>query len=340
MGMGNRLSHSAYHGHVSWTLRFARRPQAAALLAAAGALAMLLLALRARRRSSALASGEAPRFAQLQLEPGKVFFQSPSGFSLALRDLRPILPGHLVVVPRRPVERLAELSKEETVDLFETACRVQALARPHYGATAFNWAMKDGRGAGQPVPHLHLHVVPRKAHDLPENDLVYGLLDRWTPIEGQDNLPPAIGILADDQRQPRTEEEMAAEAAGYATRAGAGAQQLPKEDVKFGRFNLKPSQVFYASSSGLSLAFVNLKPIVPGHILVISRRVVPTLGELTVEELHDLWHTVREVQALVQECHSAPCSTLGVQDGKDAGQSVPHVHVHVLPLGRAAAARL
>eukprot|EP00618_Florenciella_parvula_P028292 CAMPEP_0119487352 /NCGR_PEP_ID=MMETSP1344-20130328/13465_1 /TAXON_ID=236787 /ORGANISM="Florenciella parvula, Strain CCMP2471" /LENGTH=56 /DNA_ID=CAMNT_0007522203 /DNA_START=125 /DNA_END=295 /DNA_ORIENTATION=+ len=55
------------------------------------------------------------------------------------------------------------------------------------------------------------------------------------------------------------------------------------------------------------------------------------MAELTVEEVADLWSSVREVQKIVEGYHGAVGANLGVQDGRDAGQSVPHVHVHVLP---------
>jgi len=271
---------------------------------------------------------------ELRLGAEKVLYTSPKALSAALSDLRPVLPGHSLVVPMRYVERLEDLSEEEAVDLFETARSAQQLLRGRYGATAFNWAVKDGAAAGQAMPHLHVHVVPRKANDLPANDLVYELIDLWTPLDGQENVPPPMDLPEDDQRKARTDEDMALEASSYAKLAGDGAGQLPKEAVRFGKFSLKPSQVFFASSSGLSLATVNLKPLVPGHVLVIPRRVVPTIDELTEEEMKDLWRTVRRVQSLVQESHGACCSNLGMQDGKDAGQSVPHVHVHILPRGQ------
>ena len=44
------------------------------------------------------------------------------------------------------------------------------------------------------------------------------------------------------------------------------------------------SHLFYASPSGLSVAFVNLKPLVPGHVLVVPSRVVPRMAELSKED--------------------------------------------------------
>ena len=120
--------------------------------------------------------------------------------------------------------------------------------------------------------------------------------------------------------------------------------------LQFGRFTISPQQVFYASPTKLSAAIVNLRPIVPGHVLVISTRVVPHLSDLTQEEYVDLWTTVRKVQTMLEKKYFAAAATgdnndadaaanaaaaaafnVAVQDGRNAGQSVPHVHVHILP---------
>jgi bis(5'-adenosyl)-triphosphatase len=63
--------------------------------------------------------------------------------------------------------------------------------------------MQDGRAAGQSVPHVHVHILPRRFGDFQRNDDVY------EELENQ-NLDKAI--TADEDRKPRTMEEMAAEA--------------------------------------------------------------------------------------------------------------------------------
>eukprot|EP00960_Hanusia_phi_P057729 763643-Hanusia_phi.AAC.1 len=99
----------------------------------------------------------------------------------------------------------------------------------------------------------------------------------------------------------------------------------------FGRFFIPEEHIFYRSPSGLSAAFVNLRPIVPGHVLVVPQRVVDREKELEDEESLDLWRTVREVGHRVEEEYKASALNIAVQDGKAAGQSVPHVHFHILP---------
>ncbi|EXJ58482.1 hypothetical protein A1O7_05908 [Cladophialophora yegresii CBS 114405] len=105
--------------------------------------------------------------------------------------------------------------------------------------------------------------------------------------------------------------------------------QLPP-NLKFGPFSVT-SQVFHLSPSRLSFGLVNLKPLLPGHILVCPVRSVPRLSQLSATETADLFNTVRHVSRTLQRVYRATSFNFAVQDGVDAGQSVPHVHVHVIP---------
>jgi len=103
----------------------------------------------------------------------------------------------------------------------------------------------------------------------------------------------------------------------------------PRARVRFGPIDIPSSQVFYETSQ--TFALVNLKPVVPGHVLVCPRRVTPKFTELADDEIADLWRTVAVVQRAIERAHGTTSSTLAIQDGPLAGQTVPHVHVHVLP---------
>lgn len=90
-------------------------------------------------------------------------------------------------------------------------------------------------------------------------------------------------------------------------------------------------QAFYRSSTALSFAIVNLKPIVPGHVLVIPARPVARLADLRADELGCLMQSVQKVGNIVEKAYGAHGLTVACQDGPAAGQSVPHVHFHVIP---------
>lgn len=112
----------------------------------------------------------------------QVFLTTPHSFALV--NLKPLLPGHVLVCPRQPHRRLTELTAPELTDLFQAVQRVQRMLAWHYFASqqsdasinnsnnntpaarspeagAFNIAIQDGVEAGQTVSHLHVHVIPR-----------------------------------------------------------------------------------------------------------------------------------------------------------------------------------
>lgn len=97
----------------------------------------------------------------------------------------------------------------------------------------------------------------------------------------------------------------------------------------FGPWNCRWSEVFFLSKH--SLAMVNLKPLVPGHCLVISTRVVARFIDLSPDEVSDLWNTARVIGGTLEKQFNGQALTFAIQDGETAGQSVPHVHVHILP---------
>lgn len=109
---------------------------------------------------------------------------------------------------------------------------------------------------------------------------------------------------------------------------GPGAS-LENDSITFGHVAISQDQIFYETE--YSIAFVNIRPVVPGHVIVIPRRRCPRFTNLTAQEVADLWWTAQKVGKELEKYHKATSLSLAIQDGPDAGQSVAHVHVHVLP---------
>jgi len=102
------------------------------------------------------------------------------------------------------------------------------------------------------------------------------------------------------------------------------------ESLSFYRFPIDSRTVFHVSE--LSFAFTNLKPVIPGHVLVSPKRVVGRLTDMTDQEVQDLFKMAKQVGEAILKAHpNADSLTVTVQDGPSAGQTVPHVHVHVMP---------
>ena len=107
-------------------------------------------------------AGEDILLADISVGASHVLLTSPS--SVAFSGLQPIVPGHSIVAPLRPMGRAPELSDAEWLDLWRTARRAQAAVEARHGAGASNLLLKDGTAR---LPHLHAHVVPLIADSVP-----------------------------------------------------------------------------------------------------------------------------------------------------------------------------
>ncbi|KAI9554690.1 hypothetical protein GHT06_019966 [Daphnia sinensis] len=106
---------------------------------------------------------------------------------------------------------------------------------------------------------------------------------------------------------------------------------LPEDDAVFvfGQVTIRGWAVFYQSRH--SVAFVNRKCVVPGHVLVIPLKPFRRIPDMQADELADLFLTSQRVQRGMELFHGVSSSNVDIQDGPDAGQSIQHVHVHILP---------
>jgi histidine triad (HIT) family protein len=82
---------------------------------------------------------------------------------LGFLDIRPLIPGHVLVVPRDHLETLADLSPETITHLFTIVQRVSAAVEDAMGAKGTFVALNNK--VSQSVPHVHVHVVPRNPKD-------------------------------------------------------------------------------------------------------------------------------------------------------------------------------
>ncbi|KAM3446883.1 hypothetical protein MY3296_009248 [Beauveria thailandica] len=161
----------------------------------------------------------------------QVFLRTQHSFGVV--NLKPVLPGHVLVCPLQPHRRLTDLSAAEMSDLFATVQRVQRmLSRVHFNTDrpedggSFTVAVQDGPESGQTVPHVHVHVIPRIAGDMGEgeaSDEIYvkmaseeanvggALWDVVRRPEPGGGMP----LVEDSCREARKPEDMHAEADMY-----------------------------------------------------------------------------------------------------------------------------
>ena len=87
----------------------------------------------------------------------------------------------------------------------------------------------------------------------------------------------------------------------------------------------------WVAQNALAFAVRDLHPVSPGHTLVIPRRVVPSWFEASPEEQHAIMALVDEVKRALDRELGADGYNVGFNAGEAAGQTVMHLHVHVIP---------
>lgn len=129
----------------------------------------------------------------------KVFIEkaycTTSRFS-AYYNIAPILPGHSLIIPNKHYESLFALSDDELSEMMVFARKITSVLKSVFNCDGFDWTIQDGVSAGQTVPHLHLHIVPRKPLDMQESN------DWYSKI-----LPNEAQLLDSDRRERLNDNE-------------------------------------------------------------------------------------------------------------------------------------
>ena len=85
---------------------------------------------------------------------------------IAFMDIKPINPGHALIIPKKHAVLVEEMDEELFLKLFPVARNIAAKIKEKIPeTTAINYFIADGEDAGQEVFHMHLHVIPRKPND-------------------------------------------------------------------------------------------------------------------------------------------------------------------------------
>jgi histidine triad (HIT) family protein len=114
----------------------------------------------------------------------------------AFLDVNPLARGHTLVIPKQDAEALEDL-EDGGAALFETVRRLAPRVADAVGAPAYNIGLNNGEEAGQEVPHVHFHVVPRFDGD------------GGHPIHAIQPSPPSLGEDELDEVQDAIAEETA-----------------------------------------------------------------------------------------------------------------------------------
>ena len=85
--------------------------------------------------------------------------------TLAFLDIMPATDGHTLVIPKEPAETIFDCSPDGAAALIRTTQKVAAAVRRAFACPGLMLVQLNGAAAGQSIPHLHFHILPR-AHGL------------------------------------------------------------------------------------------------------------------------------------------------------------------------------
>jgi len=88
-------------------------------------------------------------------------FVLQSEHAVVIRDGFPVSPGHTLIIPRRHVPSFFDVTDAERADLMSLLTAARDELERHLHPAGFNIGINDGAAAGQTVPHLHMHLIPR-----------------------------------------------------------------------------------------------------------------------------------------------------------------------------------
>jgi len=95
-------------------------------------------------------------------------YLAENDLAFAIPDGFPLSPGHTLVVPKRLVATWFDATAEEKFALVELVDVVKRKLDERFRPDGYNVGFNAGEAAGQTVPHLHIHVIPRYHGDVPD----------------------------------------------------------------------------------------------------------------------------------------------------------------------------
>ncbi len=81
-----------------------------------------------------------------------------------------------------------------------------------------------------------------------------------------------------------------------------------------------------------SIAILDAFPLKDGHSLIISKSHKPKIQDLSLIENRDIFDTLHFLTKKIEKSMNCNSSLVGIHNGKDAGQEIPHFHIHVIPI--------
>ena len=97
------------------------------------------------------------------MEPGRLV--SESELTVTVRDGFPVSKGHSLIIPKRHVQSFFDLESVEKVEIFQALDDAKHALDREFSPAGYNVGINDGKCAGQTIPHVHVHLIPRYEGD-------------------------------------------------------------------------------------------------------------------------------------------------------------------------------
>ena len=85
--------------------------------------------------------------------------------ALAFLDAYPLRLGHTLIIPKLHYYKINDMDKESYMALFDILLKITGIIEKTVGANSSTIAIHNGKEAGQEIPHVHIHIIPRKYGD-------------------------------------------------------------------------------------------------------------------------------------------------------------------------------
>ena len=99
-----------------------------------------------------------------EIEKNRIIIESELAF--VIRDGFPVSDGHTLIIPKRHVGSFFETTQAEKLELLKLIEQAKQSIEKEFKPHAYNIGINDGAAAGQTVPHLHIHLIPRYEGDV------------------------------------------------------------------------------------------------------------------------------------------------------------------------------
>tara|TARA_B100000686_G_C16778140_1_gene969961 strand:+ start:625 stop:966 length:342 start_codon:yes stop_codon:yes gene_type:complete len=97
--------------------------------------------------------------------PAEILFEDDK--CLVFKDINPIAPIHVLIIPKKPIEKISDSKKEDTELLGYLLLKAGDIARELGVGEAFRLVVNNGAGAQQTVFHLHIHLIAGREFSWP-----------------------------------------------------------------------------------------------------------------------------------------------------------------------------